>query len=37
MQRRNHLQRIDQLREQLLAKYGQMPDSTGLIREDRAR
>jgi hypothetical protein len=28
---------IDRLREQLLARYGQMPDSVDLVREDRAR
>ena len=28
---------IDRLRDRLLAKYGQMPDSTELLREDRAR
>ena len=28
---------IDHLREGLLARYGQMPDSVDLLREDRAR
>jgi hypothetical protein len=37
LQRRDHIRRIDQLRERLLARYGQMPDSTGLVREDRGR
>ncbi len=29
--------RIDEHREQLFAKYGLMPDSTELVREDRER
>ncbi|MDQ3706180.1 MAG: hypothetical protein M3437_13405 [Chloroflexota bacterium] len=29
--------RIDEHREQLFAKYGVMPDSTELVREDRER
>jgi predicted CopG family antitoxin len=28
---------INDLRQRLLAKYGQLPDSTPLLREDRAR
>ena len=28
---------IDHLRERLSARYGQMPDSVDLLREDRAR
>lgn len=36
-QRRQSVKVIDELRERLFAKYGEMPDSTGLIREDRAR
>jgi hypothetical protein len=31
------VQRIDALRERLAEIHGQMPDSTDLIREDRAR
>lgn len=29
--------RIDNLRERLFIKYGEMPDSVELVREDRAR
>ncbi len=29
--------RIDALRERLFAQYGEMPDSTTLLREDRER
>lgn len=36
-QRRETVQRIDALREELFARYGEMPDSTPLIREDRDR
>lgn len=36
-QRREAVGRIDALREQLFAKYGEMPDSVELLREDRAR
>ena len=36
-QRAAVVQRIDELRESLFAKYGQMPDSTELLREDRSR
>jgi hypothetical protein len=31
------VRRIDELRERLFLKYGTMPDSTDLIREDRER
>ena len=30
------VRRIDDLRDRLFAKYGQMPDSIELLREDRA-
>ena len=36
-QRREAVRRIDALRERLFTTYGEMPDSVGLIREDRAR
>jgi hypothetical protein len=36
-QRRAVVNEIDQLRNRLFATYGEMPDSTKLIREDRAR
>lgn len=36
-QRQEVGQRITALRERLYAKYGEMPDSTELIREDRDR
>jgi predicted CopG family antitoxin len=36
-QRKNAVRRIDDLRESLFAKYGEMPDSVELLREDRAR
>lgn len=36
-QRRQAVQRIDSVRAKLLATYGEMPDSTPLIREDRER
>jgi hypothetical protein len=36
-QRQKTVRRIDALREQIFAKYGEMPDSTALIREDRER
>ena len=36
-QRRDVVQRIDSLRERLFARYGEMPDSVDLVREDRAR
>lgn len=35
--RQEVVQRIDALWERLFAKYGEMPDSVELIREDRAR
>ena len=35
--RQEVVQRINLLREQLLAKYGEQPDSTDLIRADRER
>ena len=36
-QRRAVVDDIDQLRNRLFATYGEMPDSTNLIHEDRAR
>ena len=36
-QRQEAGKRIDALREQIHAQYGEMPDSTALLREDRAR
>ena len=36
-QRQDVVRRIDNLRERLFAKYGELPDSTELVREDRAR
>ncbi|HTU93752.1 MAG TPA: hypothetical protein VMF69_26970 [Gemmataceae bacterium] len=36
-QRRQSVQRIDSVRAKLLATYGEMPDCTALIREDRER
>jgi uncharacterized membrane protein YccC len=35
--RRQAVQRIDRLREKLLAAHGEQPDSVPLIREDRER
>ncbi len=35
--RKSAARRIDQLRERLFVKYGQLPDSADLLREDRAR
>ena len=35
--RREAVARIDATRAALAARYGEMPDSTDLIREDRAR
>jgi hypothetical protein len=35
--RREAVERIDSLRESIFAKYGEMPDSVELLREDRAR
>lgn len=37
LQRKDVVREIDGLREHLLSKYGEMPDSTDLVREDRAR
>ncbi len=37
LQRQHVVGRIDVLRTQLLAKYGEMPDSTTLIGDDRMR
>jgi hypothetical protein len=36
-QRRQVVQQIDQLREVMFSTYGEMPDGTELIREDRDR
>ncbi len=36
-QRQETVRRIDALRERIFATYGEMPDSTALIREDRER
>jgi predicted CopG family antitoxin len=35
--RKDVVREIDLLRERLYARYGQMPDSVELLREDRAR
>lgn len=35
--REDVVREIDHLRERLFARYGQMPDSVDLLREDRAR
>ena len=35
--REDVVREIDDLRERLLARYGQMPDSVDLLLEDRAR
>lgn len=35
--RQQIIQQIDQVREQMFASYGEMPDSVELLREDRAR
>jgi predicted CopG family antitoxin len=35
--RENVVRQIDVLRERLFARYGEMPDSVELVREDRAR
>lgn len=35
--REDIVREIDHLRERLLARYGQMPDSVDLLRKDRAR
>jgi len=37
LKRRETVEKIDALRNKLFQKYGQMADSTDLIREDRAR
>ena len=37
LQRKDVVRGIDTLREDLFSKYGEMPDSTDLVREDRAR
>ncbi len=36
-QRRAVVDNIDRLRNRLFTKYGEMPDSTNLIHEDRSR
>ncbi len=35
--RKDAVREVDDLRERLFPKYGEMPDSTELIHEDRAR
>jgi hypothetical protein len=35
--RKKAVQKVDTIRERLLATYGQMPDSVELIRQDRDR
>lgn len=37
LRRKEVVREIDDLRNRLLAKYGDMPDSVELLREDRAR
>ena len=37
LQRKDVVREIDTLREPLFFKYGEMPDSSDLVREDRAR
>ncbi len=37
LRRKEVVREIDDLRNRLFAKYGQMPDSVELLREDRAR
>ena len=37
LRRKDVVRGIDSLRERLLSKYGEMPDSSALVREDRAR
>ncbi|HEV3470641.1 MAG TPA: ribbon-helix-helix protein, CopG family [Pyrinomonadaceae bacterium] len=37
LQRTGIVREIDDLRERLFSKYGEMPDSTDLVREDRTR
>jgi len=36
-ERKNVVSEINTLREHLFSKYGEMPDSSDLVREDRAR
>ncbi|MGB7925142.1 MAG: hypothetical protein WCF57_18025 [Pyrinomonadaceae bacterium] len=36
-ERKDVVRRIDDLRGRLFARYGEMPDSAELVREDRAR
>ena len=37
LQRQDVVREIDSLREHLFLKHGEMPDSSELVREDRAR
>jgi hypothetical protein len=37
LRRKDIVREIDGLREHLFSKYGEMPDSADLVREDRAR
>ena len=37
LHRKNVVRGIDTLREHLFSKYGEMPDSSDLVREDRVR
>lgn len=37
LRRKDVVRGIDSLRERLSSKYGEMPDSSVLVREDRAR
>jgi predicted CopG family antitoxin len=37
LRRKEVVREIDNLRERLFSKYGEMPDSADLVREDRAR
>ena len=37
LQRKDVVREIDTLRKNLFSKYGEMPDSSDLVREDRAR
>lgn len=36
-ERKEEIRRIDSLRERLRARYGELPDSTELLRADRSR
>ncbi|MFL5800785.1 MAG: hypothetical protein ACJ8CR_03510 [Roseiflexaceae bacterium] len=36
-QRQRVVEQIDRVRDQLFARYGEMPDSVDLLREDRTR